>query len=216
MGSFVVWKYSRPTGEFFLELLLNPSSVCALSEKHSNRCIMLVLYSVFWPFLIKSKWNRRNTHTVSPLPWYKVKGKICLFFWFVEKTSNNLLPSSLGISTKKNVAINASKDYSGSHLWGNSSIPFGGTLPSRGTHGKSLRTSYTRAALLCLRLLTAVYFNYQAQIQSQVDTCRRFTKKTLVLPVTEGIRVLQWSQQHQVRMSFELLVMVFQHICCFW
>ncbi|XP_070697011.1 serine/threonine-protein kinase ICK-like [Pempheris klunzingeri] len=40
-----------------------------------------------------------------------------------------------GISTKKNVAINASKDLSGSHLWGNSSIPFGGTLPSRGAHG---------------------------------------------------------------------------------
>lgn len=40
-----------------------------------------------------------------------------------------------GISTKKNVAVNASKDLSGSHLWGNSSIPFGGTLPSRGAHG---------------------------------------------------------------------------------
>ncbi|KAL3050239.1 serine/threonine-protein kinase ICK-like [Gymnodraco acuticeps] len=40
-----------------------------------------------------------------------------------------------GISTKKNVAINASKDFAGSHLWGNSSIPFGGTLPSRGAHG---------------------------------------------------------------------------------
>lgn len=40
-----------------------------------------------------------------------------------------------GISTKKNVAINASKDFGGSHLWGNSSIPFGGTLPSRGAHG---------------------------------------------------------------------------------
>ncbi|XP_067378231.1 serine/threonine-protein kinase ICK-like isoform X2 [Channa argus] len=39
-----------------------------------------------------------------------------------------------GISTKKNLAINASKDLSGSHLWGNSSIPFGGTLPSRGTN----------------------------------------------------------------------------------
>ncbi|XP_029962458.1 serine/threonine-protein kinase ICK-like isoform X1 [Salarias fasciatus] len=39
------------------------------------------------------------------------------------------------ISTKKNVAINASKDFAGSHLWGSSSIPFGGTLPSRGTHG---------------------------------------------------------------------------------
>ncbi|XP_017268231.1 serine/threonine-protein kinase ICK isoform X2 [Kryptolebias marmoratus] len=40
-----------------------------------------------------------------------------------------------GISTKKNVAINASKDYTGSHLWAGSSIPFGGTLPSRGAHG---------------------------------------------------------------------------------
>lgn len=40
-----------------------------------------------------------------------------------------------GISTKKNVAMNASKDFGGSHLWGNSSIPFGGTLPSRGAHG---------------------------------------------------------------------------------
>ncbi|XP_028279635.1 serine/threonine-protein kinase ICK-like isoform X2 [Parambassis ranga] len=40
-----------------------------------------------------------------------------------------------GISTKKNVAINATKDFSGSHLWGSSSIPFGGTLPSRGAHG---------------------------------------------------------------------------------
>ncbi|XP_047187263.1 serine/threonine-protein kinase ICK-like isoform X1 [Scophthalmus maximus] len=39
-----------------------------------------------------------------------------------------------GISTKKNVAINASKDFSGSHLRGNSSIPFEGTLPSRGAH----------------------------------------------------------------------------------
>ncbi|XP_069570060.1 serine/threonine-protein kinase ICK-like [Brachyistius frenatus] len=40
-----------------------------------------------------------------------------------------------GISTKKNVAINASKDFTGSHLWGSSSMPFGGTLPSRGAHG---------------------------------------------------------------------------------
>ncbi|XP_078129516.1 serine/threonine-protein kinase ICK-like isoform X2 [Sander vitreus] len=40
-----------------------------------------------------------------------------------------------GIGTKKNVAINASKDSTGSHLWGNNSIPFGGTLPSRGAHG---------------------------------------------------------------------------------
>ncbi|KAM9848223.1 serine/threonine-protein kinase ICK-like [Aulostomus maculatus] len=40
-----------------------------------------------------------------------------------------------GISTKKNVAVNAAKDVTGSHLWGNSSIPFGGTLPSRGAHG---------------------------------------------------------------------------------
>ncbi|KAM9365194.1 serine/threonine-protein kinase ICK-like isoform 1-T2 [Pholidichthys leucotaenia] len=40
-----------------------------------------------------------------------------------------------GITTKKNVTINASKDFTGSHLWGSSNIPFGGTLPSRGTHG---------------------------------------------------------------------------------
>ncbi|XP_076019243.1 serine/threonine-protein kinase ICK-like [Genypterus blacodes] len=42
-----------------------------------------------------------------------------------------------GISTKRNAAINCTNDYSGSHLWDNSSIPFGGTLPSRGTHGTS-------------------------------------------------------------------------------
>lgn len=52
------------------------------------------------------------------------------------RNAPNLLSPS-GISTKKNVAINASKDFTGSHLWGNSSIPFGGTLPSRGAHGKS-------------------------------------------------------------------------------
>lgn len=41
-----------------------------------------------------------------------------------------------GVATKKNVALNVSKDFSSSsHLWGNSSIPFGGTLPSRGAHG---------------------------------------------------------------------------------
>lgn len=40
-----------------------------------------------------------------------------------------------GISTKRNVMLNSSKDFSGSHLWGNGSIPFGGTLPNRGTHG---------------------------------------------------------------------------------
>ncbi|KAM9726225.1 serine/threonine-protein kinase ICK-like isoform 1-T1 [Menidia menidia] len=40
-----------------------------------------------------------------------------------------------GITTKKNVAINASKDFTGSHFWGSSSIPYGGTLPSRGAHG---------------------------------------------------------------------------------
>ncbi|XP_055019018.1 serine/threonine-protein kinase ICK isoform X3 [Boleophthalmus pectinirostris] len=40
-----------------------------------------------------------------------------------------------GIATKKNVSLNASKDFSNSHLWGNGTIPFGGTLPSRGAHG---------------------------------------------------------------------------------
>lgn len=36
------------------------------------------------------------------------------------------------------------------------------------------------------------------QIQSQVDTCHRFTKKTSVQPVPEGTRVLQWNHQHQI------------------
>ncbi|XP_076867510.1 serine/threonine-protein kinase ICK-like [Brachyhypopomus gauderio] len=40
-----------------------------------------------------------------------------------------------GLSTKKNVAVNVSKDLSGSSLWGSSSVPFGGTLPTRGSHG---------------------------------------------------------------------------------
>lgn len=60
-----------------------------------------------------------------------------------ENVSTHLISSPTGISTKKNVAINASKDFMGGHLWGNSSIPFGGTLPSRGVHGKSLTTSFT-------------------------------------------------------------------------
>lgn len=42
-----------------------------------------------------------------------------------------------GISTKKNVAINASNDFTSSHLWGNRTMPFGGTLPSRGAHGSN-------------------------------------------------------------------------------
>ncbi|XP_041865448.1 serine/threonine-protein kinase ICK-like isoform X3 [Melanotaenia boesemani] len=40
-----------------------------------------------------------------------------------------------GVSTKKNGAMNASKDFTESLLWGSSSIPYGGTLPSRGAHG---------------------------------------------------------------------------------
>lgn len=36
------------------------------------------------------------------------------------------------------------------------------------------------------------------QTQSLVDTCHRFTKKILVRRVTEGIRVPQWNQQHQI------------------
>nr|XP_054606762.1 serine/threonine-protein kinase ICK [Nothobranchius furzeri] len=40
-----------------------------------------------------------------------------------------------GISTKKNIAMNASKEFPGSHFCGSSSIAFGGTLPSRGAHG---------------------------------------------------------------------------------
>ncbi|KAF7656207.1 hypothetical protein LDENG_00045170 [Lucifuga dentata] len=40
-----------------------------------------------------------------------------------------------GISTKRNVAVNSTKDISRSHLWDNSSIPFGRTPPSRYAHG---------------------------------------------------------------------------------
>ncbi|XP_012733297.2 serine/threonine-protein kinase ICK [Fundulus heteroclitus] len=40
-----------------------------------------------------------------------------------------------GISTKKSVTIDVGKDFTGSHLWGGSGLPFGGTLPSRGAHG---------------------------------------------------------------------------------
>ncbi|CAL8284874.1 unnamed protein product [Arctogadus glacialis] len=40
-----------------------------------------------------------------------------------------------GISTKKNQTVISNKDLSSTHLWGNNSIPFGGTLPNRGLHG---------------------------------------------------------------------------------
>ncbi|XP_055786369.1 serine/threonine-protein kinase ICK-like isoform X2 [Salvelinus fontinalis] len=42
-----------------------------------------------------------------------------------------------GLSTKNNMAINSNKDYSESNLWGSSSIPVGGTFPSRNTHGSN-------------------------------------------------------------------------------
>lgn len=48
-----------------------------------------------------------------------------------------------GLSTKKNVAGNAAKDYSG-NVWEGSTVPVGGTLPLRGNHGKR-QTSYTKA-----------------------------------------------------------------------
>ncbi|XP_067092358.1 serine/threonine-protein kinase ICK-like isoform X1 [Osmerus mordax] len=40
-----------------------------------------------------------------------------------------------GISTKK--AIRSNKDFSSGNLWGSSSMPFGGTLPNRSTHGSN-------------------------------------------------------------------------------
>ncbi|XP_049328091.1 serine/threonine-protein kinase ICK isoform X2 [Astyanax mexicanus] len=50
-----------------------------------------------------------------------------------------------GLSSKKNVAVNAVKDLSGTSLWGSSSVPVGGTLPTRGSHDyatwKSSRSS---------------------------------------------------------------------------
>lgn len=46
--------------------------------------------------------------------------------------------SPAGLSTKNNMAINSNKDYSESNLRGSSSIPVGGTFPSRNTHGNGL------------------------------------------------------------------------------
>ncbi|KAK3507368.1 hypothetical protein QTP70_014813 [Hemibagrus guttatus] len=39
-----------------------------------------------------------------------------------------------GLSTKKNVAVNAAKDYSG-NMWEGSSVPVGGTIHTKGSHG---------------------------------------------------------------------------------
>ncbi|KAL2083434.1 hypothetical protein ACEWY4_021207 [Coilia grayii] len=48
-----------------------------------------------------------------------------------------------GLSTKKNVAISSTKDFSGGNPWGASTIPMGGTLPLRGHHGmNTLPSSY--------------------------------------------------------------------------
>lgn len=48
------------------------------------------------------------------------------------------------------MATNAGKDYSGSHLWANSSIPFGGTLPSRGAHGNPQGISHGEGPAVAL------------------------------------------------------------------
>ncbi|XP_012695908.1 serine/threonine-protein kinase ICK [Clupea harengus] len=49
-----------------------------------------------------------------------------------------------GLSTKKNVAISSTKDFSGNNLWGTSTVPIGGTLPLRGPHGmNTLPSGYT-------------------------------------------------------------------------
>lgn len=40
-----------------------------------------------------------------------------------------------GLSSKKNVAVNAAKDSSG-NVWADSSVPVVGTLPIRGNQGK--------------------------------------------------------------------------------
>lgn len=65
----------------------------------------------------------------------------------------------------------------------------------------------TQPSVQSFQLLTVCLcvFKYQAQIQSQVDTCHHFTRKTLALPVTEDIRVLHWNQQQQVRMNLRAL-----------
>lgn len=70
--------------------------------------------------------------------------------------SSNTCLSPSGISTKKNVAINAGKDLTGSHFWGNSSIPFGGTLPSRGAHGNLPGCFQLLTLLKCLHLILSL------------------------------------------------------------
>lgn len=62
----------------------------------------------------------------------------------------------------------------------------------------SLLTSFK----LCVSVCCVVLCEHQVQTQSPVDTCHHFTKKTLVRLVTEGIRVLQWNQRHQVSEDF--------------
>lgn len=121
---------------------------------------------------------------------------------------STLLPFAAGISTKKNLTVNTNKDFSGSHLWGNSSIPFGGTLPNRGTHGNltghltlssaPITILQCRLDMICINGSFFVWF-HKVQTHSQVDMCRHFTKKMLVLLGTEGSWVLQRIQQHQVR-----------------
>ncbi|KAJ8013729.1 hypothetical protein DPEC_G00032820 [Dallia pectoralis] len=42
-----------------------------------------------------------------------------------------------GLSTKKNMAIHSNKDRRESNLWDSGSVPLGGTLPNRSTHGSN-------------------------------------------------------------------------------
>lgn len=57
----------------------------------------------------------------------------------------------------------------------------------------TLRWAHRGTELLCFYLLTAACFQCQVQIRSQVDTWRRFIRRT-VLPATGDIRVLRWNQ----------------------
>lgn len=137
--------FSRPTGNEDAPLNLNktasyqePSRTASAKQHYlrqsrylpgNKQCIFIHSRSKGWALFKKKIYNVGSQLIGLPssviLKCFPFKSLIFMIaFLFIS-----------GISTKKNVAINASKDFTGSHLWGSSSIPFGGTLPSRGAHG---------------------------------------------------------------------------------
>lgn len=138
--------FSRPTGNEDAPLNLNktasyqePSRTASAKQHYlrqsrylpgNKQCIFIHSRSKGWALFKKKKIYNVGSQLIG-LP-SSVILKCCPFKSLIFMIAFLFIS---GISTKKNVAINASKDFTGSHLWGSSSIPFGGTLPSRGAHG---------------------------------------------------------------------------------